>query len=50
MEDRVRFRLPFGALGRIALPIVKRQLRAIFGYRRKVLPAILGQARGDRRD
>jgi ligand-binding SRPBCC domain-containing protein len=49
MEDRVRFRLPFGALGRIVLPIVKRQLRGIFSYRREVLPSILAAARSDRR-
>ena len=41
MEDRVRFRLPFGALGTIALPVVRRQLRTIFTYRRDVLKTLL---------
>jgi ligand-binding SRPBCC domain-containing protein len=33
VEDEVRFRLPFGRLGTIAAPLVKRQLRRIFTYR-----------------
>jgi len=34
MEDTVRYRLPFGLLGRLAHPIVRRQLYKIFMYRR----------------
>jgi len=41
MEDMVRFRLPFGTLGRIAEPFVRAQLRQIFGYRRNVIVAWL---------
>ena len=37
MEDEVRFRLPLGALGALALPVVKWQLRRIFEYRRRVI-------------
>lgn len=37
MVDIVRFRLPFGVLGRIAEPVVRRQLFAIFNYRRRVI-------------
>lgn len=37
MEDEVRYRLPFGPLGMIALPIVRRQVRGIFEYREKAL-------------
>jgi len=33
VEDEVRFRLPFGLLGTVAAPLVKRQLRRIFTYR-----------------
>lgn len=34
VEDYVQFRLPMGRLGAIASPIVRRQLRRIFDYRR----------------
>lgn len=37
MEDEVRYRLPFGPLGRIALPVVRRQVEGIFEYREKAL-------------
>jgi ligand-binding SRPBCC domain-containing protein len=33
IEDEVRYKLPFGLLGRIALPLVRRQLDRIFSYR-----------------
>ena len=33
MEDRVDYRLPFGALGRLAAPVVALQLRTIFSHR-----------------
>ena len=39
MEDTVRFRLPFGPLGRIAEPLVRHQLRGIFIYRRRAILA-----------
>jgi ligand-binding SRPBCC domain-containing protein len=34
VEDYVQFQLPMGRLGAIAAPIVRRQLRRIFDYRR----------------
>ena len=37
MEDTVHFRLPFGPLGALGAPLVKRQLRRIFGYRREAI-------------
>src|SRR5688572_6237893 len=33
IEDAVRYALPFGALGRLAHPLVRRQLARIFSYR-----------------
>lgn len=33
IDDEVRYELPFGMLGRVALPIVRRQLDRIFTYR-----------------
>jgi len=40
VEDEVRFRLPLGPLGALAAPLVRRQLRRIFGYRRAVLAGL----------
>lgn len=40
MEDEVRFRLPLGALGALAAPLVRRQLQRIFGYRRAVIASL----------
>lgn len=37
MEDEVRFRLPFGPIGALGLPLVRRQLRQIFEYRRTAI-------------
>ena len=37
IEDEVQFRLPLGPLGAIAAPLVRRQLRWIFGYRRRAI-------------
>lgn len=37
IEDIVIYALPFGTLGRIAHPLVKRQLKRIFDYREEVL-------------
>ena len=33
IEDEVRYELPLGLLGRIVLPLVRRQLHRIFSYR-----------------
>lgn len=33
IEDEVRYELPFGMLGQVALPLVRRQLNRIFTYR-----------------
>ncbi|MBN8712101.1 MAG: hypothetical protein BGO12_17580 [Verrucomicrobia bacterium 61-8] len=37
MRDEVRYRLPFGLLGNLALPFVKMQLRHIFDYRESAI-------------
>ena len=37
MTDEVRYRLPFGWLGALALPFVKRDVARIFAHRREVL-------------
>ena len=42
MTDEVRYRLPLWPLGEIALPVVARQLRRIFGYRAGVIRKLLG--------
>ena len=34
IEDEVRYRLPLGPAGLVALPLVRRQLRRIFAYRK----------------
>lgn len=41
MTDEVRYRLPFGVLGRMAHGIVRRQLRRIFSYREQVIRSLL---------
>ena len=37
IEDIVIYALPFGAIGRVAHPLVKRQLQRIFDYREEIL-------------
>lgn len=41
MEDEVRYRLPFGLLGLVALPLVRRQVDSIFAYRRQTVERLL---------
>lgn len=43
MEDEVRYRLPFGILGRLVLPLVRRQLDGIFGFRQREVERLLGR-------
>ncbi len=44
IEDEVRYRLPFGALGDLAHVLVKLQLRRIFRYRTSRVRELLGVA------
>jgi ligand-binding SRPBCC domain-containing protein len=44
IDDEVRYRLPFGALGRMAHPLVRRQLDRIFSYRTDVVRRLLLEA------
>ena len=37
IQDRVVYRLPFGFLGRLAHPLIARQLKRIFDYRETVM-------------
>lgn len=39
--DRVEYALPFGVLGLVALPLVRRDLEAIFAYRREAVVRLL---------
>lgn len=41
MRDRVEYRLPLGALGAPALPLVRRQLARIFDYRAEAIQRLL---------
>jgi ligand-binding SRPBCC domain-containing protein len=42
VADVVTYRLPFGAIGAIAHPVVRRQLDAIFAYRKSAINAAFG--------
>lgn len=42
MDDRVEYELPLEPFGRVALPIVRRQLERIFDYRSQTIAALLG--------
>ncbi|MBK8248953.1 MAG: SRPBCC family protein [Gemmatimonadetes bacterium] len=48
MDDEVRYELPFGALGSLALPLVRRQLRGIFEYRRAAVEGLFRDKYGSR--
>ena len=41
INDRVLYRLPLWPLGEIALPVVKLQLKRIFGYRQQAIRSLL---------
>ena len=42
MIDRVDYVLPLGALGRVAKPLVGRQLQRIFEFRERTIQQLLG--------
>jgi len=42
IRDRVTYALPFGPLGAVAHPLVRRQLATIFEYRRRVVEEMFG--------
>lgn len=41
IDDEVRYAMPYGVLGRIAHPLVRRQLARIFEYRRRTVERLL---------
>ena len=43
MEDEVLYRLPFGPLGLVALPLVRREIARIFAHRRRVVAGFFGE-------
>ena len=40
--DEIRYELPLGAVGRLASPLVRRDLREIFDYRHEAVAGLLG--------
>lgn len=42
IDDEVLYRLPFGVIGNLVHPIVRMQLRRIFGYRSESVRRLLG--------
>ena len=46
MRDTVQYALPLGALGLVALPLVRRQLARIFDYRERTIQALLSRRAG----
>lgn len=42
LRDRVTYRLPWDPIGRLALPLVKHELRRIFDFRRRAVAACFG--------
>jgi ligand-binding SRPBCC domain-containing protein len=45
IEDEVRYRLPLDPLGRIALPLIRRQVEGIFRFRAERVRQLLPSAR-----
>jgi len=43
MEDLIHYRLPFGALGKLGAPFVKKQLVEIFRFRESALHKHFGE-------
>jgi ligand-binding SRPBCC domain-containing protein len=41
MDDAVEYALPFGPLGRLAQPVIRRQLTRIFEYRQRTVQRLL---------
>lgn len=48
IDDRVEYRLPLGAAGQLATPIVRRQLARIFDFRQRQVVRELRRVHGDR--
>jgi len=46
MEDIIDLKLPFGFLGQLGYPLVKKQLMAIFKYREQKLSELFGKIEG----
>jgi ligand-binding SRPBCC domain-containing protein len=42
MEDEVHYQLPFFPVGELAFPLVRRQLKRIFAFRRQAISRLLG--------
>ncbi|MBD0849349.1 SRPBCC family protein [Maribacter arenosus] len=46
MEDIIDLKLPFGPLGRLVYPLIKKQLIKIFAYREQKLTELFGKVEG----